>query len=353
MRRIAWSRCPCFHSCVALGSLRLEMIGTATRLTSASRLGSFVLLFFAVGIAAPCASAWGCMGHRVVALVAEQHLNPRARAAVMQILAASPIDPELRRYCGDGGLDAFVDASTWADDERGVRRDTADWHFIDIPRGAPNGDIKQYCPPSTGCITKAIADEIAVLRDPSARPQARAEALRYLIHFMGDLHQPLHTTTNDDRGGNCVPVAFFGRTPNETNPTNEDFRPNLHGVWDTDIIEHYAHGRTPQQIADELEGKFKAQITEWEWRLVDVAAWAWESHQVAEHVVYGDLPTKVAVEKPQPVNTCAEDDHISTRMLKLDEQLGQKYEDAVEPVVEEQLAKAGARMAAVLNSLWP
>jgi S1/P1 Nuclease len=80
--------------------------------------------------------AWGCTGHQIVALIAEHHLNPHARAMVMQILAASPISPDLRRYCGDSGLGAFVDASTWADDERGVRRDTADWHFIDIPRGA-------------------------------------------------------------------------------------------------------------------------------------------------------------------------------------------------------------------------
>jgi S1/P1 Nuclease len=146
----------------------------------------------------------------------------------------------------------------------------------------PKGDIAQYCPHAEGCVTSAITDQLAVLRNTSASAQARVDALRYVIHFVGDLHQPLHTTTNDDRGGNCVPVAFFDHAPVETNPVKEDYKPNLHGVWDTDIIEHYAHGRTAQQVADELEGKFKAQIPVWKSQPVDIAAWAWEGHEVAE-----------------------------------------------------------------------
>jgi nuclease S1 len=303
-------------------------------------------------VLATSAWGWGCTGHQIIALIAEANLNSHARAMVMQILAATPISPDLRRYCGDSGLDAFVDSSTWADDERSVNLSTGGWHFIDIPRGAPKGDINQYCPPSTSCVTKAITDELAILRDPKADAQARADALRYVIHFVGDLHQPLHTTTNDDRGANCVPVAFFDQNPQETNPAREDYRPNLHGVWDTSIIERWAHNRSPQQLADELESKFKTQIPVWESQPVDLDAWAWESHDVAERVVYGDLPTKVAVKKPEPVNACSDDDHISARMLKLHEQIGEQYEEAAEPVVQEQLAKAGARLAAVLNSMW-
>lgn len=175
-------------------------------------------------------------------------------------------------------------------------------------------------------MTSAITDQLAVLRNTSASAQARADALRYVIHFVGDLHQPLHTTTNDDRGGNCVPVAFFDHAPVETNPVKEDYKPNLHGVWDTDIIEHYAHGRTAQQVADELEGKFKAQIPVWKSQPVDIAAWAWEGHEVAETVTYGDLPNKIAIEKPREVNTCADDDHMSTRMLAVHERIGNAYE---------------------------
>ena len=312
-----------------------------------------ILSFLAAVGLAPSAWGWGCKGHQVVALIAEKHLSAHARAVVAQILDASPISPDLRRFCGESGLDGFADSSTWADDERSVQPDTAGWHFLDIPRGAPKSDIAQYCPPSTGCVTSAIANQLAVLRKSGASAKERADALRYVIHFIGDLHQPLHATTNDDRGGNCVPVAYFGRAPEETNPVKEDYRPSLHGIWDTDIIEHFAHGRTPQQIADELDIKFKAQIPMWESGSVDLSAWVWESHRIAEDIVYGRLPVKVPIETPREVHTCADDDRISIRMLKLHEQLGDDYQSTAEGVVQEQLTKAGIRLSDVLNFLWP
>jgi hypothetical protein len=311
-----------------------------------------LILLAAVG-AVPSAWGWGCKGHQVVALIADENLSTHARAMVAEILGASPISPDLRRYCGESGLDAFVDSSTWADDVRNVRPETAGWHFLDIPRGAPKGDIAQYCPPSTGCVTSAIADLLAVLRKLGASAQERADALRFVIHFIGDLHQPLHATTNNDRGGNCVPVTFIGNPPVRPNPATEDYRPNLHGIWDTDIVEHFADGRTAQQIADELGSKFKGQIPAWGLEPMDLTAWAWESHQIAEDVVYGDLPVKIAIETPVPVNSCADDNHISTRMLELHEHLDNPYESSAEPVIQERLAKAGIRLARVLNALWP
>jgi hypothetical protein len=177
---------------------------------------STLLILAAIGLA-PSAWGWGCKGHQVVALIAERNLTPHVRAMVMQILAASPISPELRRYCGNSGLDRFADSSTRADDERSVQRDTSGWHFIDIPLGVSQGDLGKYCPPSTGCVTGAISAQLIVLRNPDANPKEKADALRYVIHFVGDLHQPLHTTTNNDLGGNCVPVAFEGHAPEETN----------------------------------------------------------------------------------------------------------------------------------------
>jgi hypothetical protein len=174
-----------------------------------------------------------------------------------------------------------------------------------------------------------------------------------LIHFVGDLHQPLHATTNDDRGGNCVPVTFFGNAPAKPNPATEDHRPNLHGIWDADILEHLANGQTVQQIAGELESRFKARIPGWESKPVDVTAWAWESHQLAEDASYGDLPVKIAIETPVPVNACSDDNHISTRMLNLNEQLDDSYENAAGAVIQEQLTKAGIQLATVLNNLWP
>jgi len=194
---------------------------------------------------------------------------------------------------------------------------------------------------------------LAVLGNSKATPQQKADTLRYLIHFVGDLHQPLHTTTNNDLGGNCVPAAFDGRAPEEANAESESYRPNLHGVWDTDIIEHFTKGETPEQVAEELESKFKAQITAWKAEPVDLTAWVWESHRIAEDTVYGRLPVKVPVETPRDVHSCADDDHISARMFQLHEQLGETYTKTAKATIQEQLAKAGVRLADVLNSLWP
>lgn len=113
----------------------------------------------------PSAQGWGCKGHQIVALIAEKNLDAHARSMAMQILAASPVSPDLRRYCGDSGLDPFADSSTWADDERSVERDTGGWHYIDIPLGVSHGDLGKYCPPSTGCVTSAITAQLAVLRN--------------------------------------------------------------------------------------------------------------------------------------------------------------------------------------------
>lgn len=163
-------------------------------------------------------------------------------------------------------------------------------------------------------MTSAIAAQLAVLKNPKANPQERADALRYLIHFIGDLHQPLHTATNNDLGGNCVPITFEGRAPDETNAELGMYRPNLHAVWDTGIIEQFSRGETPQQLADELENKFKAELPVWKSQPVDIDAWVWQSHQIAKNVVYGDLPVKVPVKTPRDVHVCSDDDHLSNRM---------------------------------------
>jgi len=303
---------------------------------------------------APSARAWGCKGHEAVAILAEAHLTLHARAMAFKILAASPIDPALSRYCKEPNLDAFADASTWADDERTVKPETAPWHFIDIPLGATQNTISTYCPPKTGCVTLALASQLAILRNPQASPQARADALRYIIHFVGDIHQPLHDATNNDRGGNCVPVTFFGKAPQETNTAAESFSPNLHSVWDADIVERLANGRTPEQLAIKLNELLHARQPAWQSETSTFKTWAWEGHQLAEKIAYGKLPGKVPLEAPLPsLDSCADDDHVSTRLLQLHEELDAAYQDAAAPVVEEQLTKAGIRLANLLNTLWP
>ncbi|MBZ5501712.1 MAG: S1/P1 nuclease [Acidobacteriia bacterium] len=318
-----------------------------------SRLACLLLALAALG-AAPSARAWGCKGHQIVALIAEAHLTPHARSIVFRILADAPISASLPRFCRADSLDAFVDSSTWADDERTLQPDTAAWHFIDIPRGAPRGNLMPYCRGDNGCITTALTDKFRILSNPGATAPARADALRFLIHFVGDIHQPLHTTTNNDHGGNCLPVTFFDRAPREINPRREEYAPNLHEIWDAEILEQFSQRETPQQVAQELQQSFHARIPAWQSEPSrDFAAWAWETHRLAETTAYGRLPHAVAIELPRPVHTCADDNHISSRMLRLDERLADDYERAAAPVVQEQLTKAGIRLAALLNSLWP
>lgn len=318
------------------------------------RRGCLAVLIFAALGASPPACAWGCKGHEIIALIAESHLDARARSMAYKILTAGPIAPSLSRFCGQTGLDRFADSSTWADDVRSVWPATAAWHFINIPLAARrSSNLARYCPPATGCLLSAIRAQLRILRDPRSAAEARADALRFVIHLVGDLHQPLHAATNDDRGGNCIPVTFFGRAPRETGRDREDFSPNLHEVWDVGIIDEFSHGESPQQVAHHLDQKFRAEIPAWQSQPADFAAWAWETHELAKSIAYGRLPRPIFIRRPRPVRSCADDHHIAFRMLRLHENLGPRYEAVAAPVVEEQLTKAGVRLAALLNSLWP
>ena len=304
-------------------------------------------------LAPSSAWAWGCKGHQLVALIAEKHLTPHASSMTDKILREGPIDPGLNRFCQDAPADAMADASTWADDYRTTHPETGPWHFVDIPRGASHYDLKKWCAAQKGCITRAIRDQLAVLRSPQADAQKKGDALRFVIHFVGDLQQPLHATTNNDMGGNCVPVTFFGNAPQLRNPDTESYAPNLHGVWDFSILDKMIQGKAVVQVAEEFDQAFASQRANWLRRRPKIEQWARESHHLADSAVYGRLPVPIPVEAPQPLSACADDSHIAARLLRLNEQLGQPYQDAAEPVVRQQIAKAGIRLASLLNQLWP
>jgi len=318
------------------------------------RAAIFACLLISVVVSLPApARAWGCEGHQVVALLAEKHLTPHALSMAKKILAEGPIDPSLSRFCKPGATDPLADASTWPDDMRGLRPETAPWHYVDIPLGTTRREVEKFCDPKEGCVTRAISDQLAVLRSSETDPRKRADALRFLIHFVGDLHQPLHATTNNDQGGNCVPVAFFDALPQLRNPLTESYAPNLHGVWDTNILARATEGKTVEQVASDLDQSFRKKIARWEKGSADIDAWAWESYQLAAKMVYGKLPVRIPVEAPQPITSCADDNHISARMLKLNERLTDPYQTMSAPIVQERLGQAGARLALLLNQLWP
>ena len=110
---------------------------------------------------------------------------------------------------------------------------------------------------------------------------------------------------------------------------------------------------TTEEFAILINHTFESDAATWEQQPVNLEDWAWESYQAAKTTAYGKLPKKIKVEQPVEVHTCADTNHISTRMLALHEQLGQTYQNAAAPVVKKQLAKAGVRLAVILNDLWP
>jgi len=298
-----------------------------------------VLLFWPTA-----AQAWGCKGHQTVALIAEKHLTPEARQWVLKLLSENPIDPKLSRYCGGASRDLMADASTWADDVRGERKN-GPWHYIDIPRGSKRGPLEPFCG-QEGCVTRAISEQLAILKDPKADAVKRAEALRYIIHFVGDLHQPLHTVTNADEGGNCVPVKYFRRGPHEH---NYSFSPNLHSIWDTAILERDAEGADPAEYAETLDAQFAADIEGWQKAGIHVDEWVWEGYDFAENVVYGDLTPKVAIEPNVVLHSCSDDNNIGERLLHQNITAGEAYQEKAASVTEKRIAEGGVRLAMILN----
>jgi hypothetical protein len=180
---------------------------------------------------------------------------------------------------------------------------------VDIPLQAAGYDAARDCP-HDNCVVAKVNQFIAELRDRSLPPSQRLEVLKFVVHFIGDVHQSLHASDNGDRGGNDVKVRFAGRAT------------NLHAVWDTWIL-------APAVVGDERAYALRlaraislAEIAAW--RGGTAADWANESHGVAKRVVYRELP------------------HRGT--------LPDSYEGAALPVVNEQLEKAGVRLAEVLNA---
>jgi len=155
------------------------------------------------------AFAWGSDGHKIVALLADAQLTPSARKQVDRLLALEP-----------GSTLASI--STWADEHRNPA--TASWHYVNFPRGDCNYQPERDCPDGK-CVVAAIDRQVEVLRT-NGDDEKRLNALKYVVHFIGDIHQPLHAGYGDDRGGNSYQLQAFMRGS------------NLHAVWDTGLIKN-------------------------------------------------------------------------------------------------------------------
>ncbi|MHA7815288.1 MAG: S1/P1 nuclease [Pseudohaliea sp.] len=243
---------------------------------------------------APPAAAWGPQGHRVAGAMTEDLLNPGAAAAVRAIL----------------GDEALAEASTWADRMRSDpapfwQREAGAYHYVNIPPGAKRYDPRQA--PARGDAFTALARFRQELEDPATPAPRRALALRFALHIIQDLHQPLHAGGRDDRGGNDFAVIVDGR------------RSNLHRLWDSGLL---ASGRyADQQLRARLEARYGDALAG-PWREPDPAQWIAESLALSRDLY-----------PPSPA-------------------IDDAYIQRFRPVAERRIAQAAARGAAWLNALY-
>ncbi|MEP7308527.1 MAG: S1/P1 nuclease [Acidobacteriota bacterium] len=304
------------------------------------------------------AFAWGCEGHQAIAILAEQVLGAASLQGLRAVLSGSPVDPSLRRGCLAVPSDIIADAATWADDQRAAEPSTSSWHFVNLPLSLASrtANPAPFCV-GGNCVIDAITKQFQTLKSSADRTQ-RANALRFIIHFVGDIHQPLHVVTNGDRGGNCFPVTYFARSPEQDD--RGGFSPNLHAVWDSMVIATLmkAHGLSDARaLAAHLaaQGPFPKTVTARVPTTSAVTGWAREAHALARSIAYGRLPVAAPTE-PAPaitLSSCQDNHDVAHRMLALHEGLAQPYEQASETAVAGQLRLAGTRLAAVLKSVFP
>lgn len=183
--------------------------------------------------------AWGPLGHRVVADVARHHLTPAARRELILLL----------------GTDDLASVSTWADEIRNERPETFGWHFVDIPWDASGFSADRDClrpgarhplgfSDHQNCVVERITLFSHTLTDRRQPKSERLDALRFLVHLVADVHQPMHAI-GEARGGNDIEVLEFGRARCGSRPCN------LHSLWDVGLIEH--NRPSEHELAENVE----------------------------------------------------------------------------------------------------
>ncbi|HTU48550.1 MAG TPA: S1/P1 nuclease [Bryobacteraceae bacterium] len=310
--------------------------------------------------------AWGCVGHQVVAYIASQNLNASAAAQVNQLLADAQYG-SFKRFCDVTNLGKIEYFATWADDARTDAN--AGWHFWDIPLAVKTASIPQFC--DQGCVVTALKEQVGILNSNAARPD-KQRALMFVIHLVGDAHQPMHIVDNGDRGGNCVPVSFeytgFSHKTTEEKGKNGQpsgsYSPNLHSIWDDNIIQTMTgveqktnNDQLTQALGDSIAHEYAKQIAANKNVSVDLkkgadfASWALAAHKLAGPNSYDKMPTAIPVDpNPHTLTTCA---GVSSRFASLNETAQKDFVKNAQPIVRQQLALAGARLAATLNAIWP
>lgn len=218
----------------------------------------FKVAFLAIAIFAPLFTfCWGVTGHRVVAEIAQNHLTRRAKK-------------ELRKLIGKETLAQWAN---WADfiksDTTNTWKHTSQWHYVDLPANLSKDefieDLKKLPGENLYTQIQAMSKQLA---DHSLPLEQRQIALRFLIHLVGDLHQPLHVGRDEDQGGNKIKVTWFDK------PTN------LHSVWDNSLVEFQQYSYT--EYANILDIAGKEQINEWQ--DTPLEDWFYDSYLLANKI---------------------------------------------------------------------
>lgn len=240
------------------------------------------------------AFGWGQKGHDTTAFIAENHLTPATKAACDSILDGKSI----------------VYWANWADNACHTPQYayTKTWHYRNIDAGQNYDTFPRN---ENGDVTTAIKSQYAVLADRNASKEEKQLALKLLVHFVGDIHQPMHMGHLSDLGGNRVKVKFFGRNK------------NLHGIWDTDIVES-GHNWTYSEWQNQID---RASKDDEAWIISSTNPDDWGK----ETFVYA---TKIYDATPE------------------DTEISYDYVAEWTPVVEQQLLKGGLRLAHLLNTLF-
>jgi len=281
------------------------------------RSATFAVLMTLAVTVNPPAWAFGPQGHRTVGAIADQLLTPAARAAVAQLL-----NDDLDKFGRPSGRTTLEAVSVWADEIRGTPAAHPPWHYDDVPV-CGRSPKERYCPAGQ-CNTEQLKRLIPLLADGRASPRERNEALKWVVHLLGDIHQPLHAADNADHGGNDVPVALAGvRTRG---------RENLHRVWDNELVRLALHAPDHQRPPADVAALAR------EARSLAAAAgqgspdsWAGESNKLAREVAYS-----------YPGFEC---NRLPPGIVVLEA----AYQARATPVVRERVLLAGARLARVLN----
>jgi hypothetical protein len=265
---------------------------------------------------------WWETGHRTVARIAAAHLTPETRTRVAQILGVRDTPAAV--------ADAMATAATWADETK-EQTHTGEWHFIDLALQDTKGDIPKRCVDGN-CVTERVEIFSRQLARRTSTTVSDRDALRYVIHLIGDIHQPLHTIADADLGGNCEAIKPFQTAR------------NLHALWDGGLVASMA--KSNRKLADSLEGYIgrmdKGEVRKWS--KGNPEKWAWESHVLAEQDIYQRLhiPLQPVV---FPKNCRTAPGEIANFRPYIDS----LYINDMRPVVRDQLVKAGLRLARVLN----